>query len=113
MFRRTRSGQSGRRACTTIAGMRQGSRARFAFPWMAVCLWAVLLAAGARAGTDTMPSRLEDGEFWGIVQGFSERPGSFPSDNLLSNERGLQSIIPELTRRVPAGGVYLGVGPEQ
>src|SRR4030095_13098653 len=43
----------------------------------------------------------------------SERPGSLPSDNLLSNERRLQSIIPELTRKVPAGGVYLGVGPEQ
>ena len=93
--------------------MRLRPRARFASAWMAVCLSGVLLAVGARAADETLPSRLADTEFWGIVQGFSERPGSFPSDNLLSNERGLQAIIPELARKVPAGGVYLGVGPEQ
>ena len=60
-----------------------------------------------------MPSRLTDEEFWRVVQGFSERAGTFPSDNLLSNERRLQLVIPDLTRNVKPEGVYLGVGPEQ
>jgi hypothetical protein len=93
--------------------MRLRSPARFAVPFLAACLFGLLLVAGVRAADDTLPSRLADEEFWSLVQGFSERPGSFPSDNLLSNERGLQTIIPDLTRKAQAGGVYLGVGPEQ
>ncbi len=78
--------------------------------WMlALCLSAPVFTAAA----DTLPSRLADEEFWRIVQQFSERAGTFPSDNLLSNERTLQQVIPELTRQVKPGGVYLGVGPEQ
>src|SRR5580704_1890217 len=80
---------------------------------LAVCLCGSLSVAGARAAGDTLPSRLTDEEFWRVVQGFSERAGTFPSDNLLSNERRLQVVIPELTRRVKSEGVYLGVGPEQ
>jgi hypothetical protein len=93
--------------------MRLRSPARFAIPFLAACCLGWFLVAGVRAAADTLPSRLADEEFWGLVQGLSERPGSFPSDNLLSNERGLQSIIPDLTRKVQVGGVYLGVGPEQ
>ena len=37
----------------------------------------------------------------------------FRSDNLVSNEQWLQHIIPDLTRTIRPGGVYLGVGPEQ
>src|SRR6202158_907887 len=77
------------------------------------CLCASLFIAVARAADDRLPSRLTDEEFWHIVQGFSERAGTFPSDNLLSNERRLQFVIPDLTRSVRPGGVYLGVGPEQ
>jgi hypothetical protein len=85
---------------------------------MASCLFtlalcASLLLSGARAGADGLPSRLTDEEFWRIVQGFSERAGTFPSDNLVSNERRLQFVIPDLTRSVKPEGVYLGVGPEQ
>ena len=93
--------------------MTPGSRARFPARLLTACLCGLLFVAGVRAAGDTLPSRLADEEFWGLVQGFSERPGSFPSDNLLSNERGLQSIIPDLTRKAQTGGVYLGVGPEQ
>jgi hypothetical protein len=74
-------------------------------------LWTVLLLLPAHAAE--LPTRLADAEFWRIVTSFSERAGTFPSDNLLSNETSLQHVIPELTRRAASEGVYLGVGPEQ
>ena len=60
-----------------------------------------------------IPERLTDAEFWRIVTDFSEPNGFFRSDNLLSNEIWLQTVIPELTRVAPPGRVYMGVGPEQ
>jgi hypothetical protein len=88
-------------------------RALMASCLFTVALCASLLISGARAAADGLPSRLTDEEFWRIVQGFSERAGTFPSDNLVSNERRLQFVIPDLTRSVKPEGVYLGVGPEQ
>ena len=61
----------------------------------------------------TLPARLADQEFWKIASDFSESDGTFRSDNLLSNELGLQYVIPELTRTAKPGRVYMGVGPEQ
>ena len=89
--------------------------ARVAGPLLAVCLIAPLLASGVRAtAADTLPSRLADADFWQLIVNFSERPGTFQSDNLLSNERGLQYVIPDLTeKKATPNGVYLGVGPEQ
>ena len=43
----------------------------------------------------------------------SEPDGFFRSDNLVSNELFMQRVIPDLTRTVRPGRVYLGVGPEQ
>src|SRR2546422_4494125 len=84
-------------------------RTRLMGAWLvAVLAHAALLAAG-----DTLPSKLSDEEFWRIVSTFSERPGTFNSDNLLSNETALQSVIPALKHDLNPGGVYLGVGPEQ
>jgi hypothetical protein len=88
-------------------------RALMASCLFTVALCASLLISGPRAAADGLPSRLTDEEFWRIVQGFSERAGTFPSDNLVSNERRLQFVIPDLTRSVKPEGVYLGVGPEQ
>jgi hypothetical protein len=62
---------------------------------------------------DTLPSELGNEEFWKIVEEFSEPNGYFRSENLLSNESGLQDVIPKLKERVPSQGVYVGVGPEQ
>jgi hypothetical protein len=76
----------------------------------------LLLAAthgGWSSAAQRLPASLTDDEFWRMVTEFSERPGTFPSDNLVSNERQLQSVIPELLTRATRGGVYLGVGPEQ
>ena len=69
--------------------------------------------AGGLHAADGLPSRLSDDEFWHLLSSFSERAGTFPSDNLLSNETALQQVIPDLTQRIAPGGVYLGVGPEQ
>jgi hypothetical protein len=48
-----------------------------------------------------------------MVVELSEVGGFFRSDNFVSNEVTFQQVIPELTKRTAAGGVYLGVGPEQ
>ncbi len=86
---------------------------RLAGSILAVCFGAPLLVPGLRAAAETLPSKLADSDFWHIVSDFSERPGTFQSDNLLSNERGLQSVIPDLTRIAKPNGVFIGVGPEQ
>jgi hypothetical protein len=65
------------------------------------------------AASPTLPKALSDEEFWQIVSEFSERAGTFQSDNLLSNERWLQHVIPDLVMRARPNRVYVGVGPEQ
>jgi hypothetical protein len=75
-------------------------------------------AASLDAPDEPWPARLDDQQFWAMVQRFSEPgrtfdpKGGYRSDNLVSNERSLQQIIPAL---LPAqrSGAYLGVGPEQ
>jgi len=71
------------------------------------------IADDGPAVPDTLPAQLSDAEFWGMIESFSEPNGYFRSDNLLSNESGLQDVIPKLKERVKPGGVYIGVGPEQ
>ncbi len=44
------------------------------------------------------------------MQELSEEGGYFDTDNLISNESAYVQVIPDLK---PAGGVYIGVGPEQ
>lgn len=80
---------------------------------VAACLFALWPMASLRAADDTLPSRIADADFWRMVTSFSERAGTFPSDNLISNETALQHVIPDLQLAVKPGGVYLGVGPEQ
>ena len=67
----------------------------------------------AQSIPDTLPSELSDKDFWSIVTDYSEPDGFFRSDNLVSNERTFQEVIPELKKRALANGVYLGVGPDQ
>jgi hypothetical protein len=89
-----------------------------------VAVFAVLVVAGVltfRQGpgpgtplsAESLPSRLSDEAFWGLVTDFSEPNGFFRSDNFLSNEVEYQWVIPTLTSTLDPGGVYLGVGPEQ
>ena len=77
---------------------------------------AVLLAASAapsRASTQRVPARLADSTFWRLMTEMSEPWGTFRSENFVSNETALQWVIPKLVRRVPPGGVYVGVAPDQ
>jgi hypothetical protein len=75
---------------------------------LTVCLFTrpVILAAD-------VPDRLSDREFWSLTESLSEPNGTFPSDNLVSDEMVFRVIVPDLRRTIPSGGVYLGVGPEQ
>ena len=73
----------------------------------------LLIALAATVSAQEIPSRLADSTYWRMVTEMSEPNGSFPSDNLLSNEVSLQYVIPELVRSTTPGGVYLGVAPEQ
>ena len=43
----------------------------------------------------------------------SEPPGYFDTDNLISNESSYLQVADQLADAAPAGGVYIGVGPEQ
>src|SRR5947208_162068 len=62
---------------------------------------------------ESLPVRLGDQEFWRLIADSSEPNGTFRSDNLLSNERWMQHVIPELLLKAKTGRVYMGVGPEQ
>lgn len=79
-----------------------------AFPVVAVVALSLCLVE-ARG----LPSRLKDADFWRMVSEFSEPGGYFPSNNFVSNEMEYQSVIPRLKAEIKAGGVYLGVGPDQ
>ena len=75
----------------------------------ALLLWLGIAVAAA----DTLATRLSDAAFWQFIEEASEPGGAFESDNWISNETGVQNVIPQLQQRVNPGGVYIGVGPEQ
>jgi hypothetical protein len=83
----------------------------------AALLLAGALAFGPRPAGQTVepaiPASLTSAEFWKLSQDLSEPGGTFRSENLVSNEHTYQYVIPDLTKAVPAGGVYLGVAPDQ
>ena len=70
-------------------------------------------AAASPAAAQSLPARLADTTFWRLMREYSEPGGTFRSENFVSNETSLQWVIPELTRRIAPGGVYLGVAPDQ
>jgi hypothetical protein len=47
------------------------------------------------------------------VERLSEEGGDFDTDNLISNERSYLEVVPALKTAGVAGGVYIGVGPDQ
>lgn len=79
---------------------------------LTACVLGLLLASSAplRAAA---PDRLSDQEFWKLSADSSEPDGTFRSENLLSNELGMQWVIPDLVAKAKQGRVYMGVGPEQ
>lgn len=76
-------------------------------------LAAVFLVVTASASAyREAPAKLTDAEFWKLSADLSEPGGQFRSDNILSNEMGFQTIIPDL-QTIVKPGIYMGVGPEQ
>jgi hypothetical protein len=69
-----------------------------------------LSASGQSAA---LPARLGDAEFWKLVASLSEPDGFFEDENYVSNEFGYQTVMARVEREVSAGGVFVGVGPEQ
>jgi hypothetical protein len=62
----------------------------------------------------SLPDRLSDAEFFNLVTDISEPGGAFRiADNFTSNELEVGRVFTMLRERGVAGGVYLGVGPEQ
>lgn len=70
---------------------------------VALLVWTVRGIEPIRAGS----------EFADEIERLSEPQGYFDTDNLVSNERSYLSVVPELVARGIAGGVYIGVGPDQ
>jgi hypothetical protein len=73
----------------------------------------VSLSLGSRVTAPAIPDRLSDDAFWRMVSDYSEPGGFFRSDNFVSNEITFQWVLPELAKTTKAGGVYMGVGPDQ
>jgi len=73
-----------------------------------------VLAAPDQAAAPSLPDRLSDAEFWTLVSSVSEPGGFFRiADNFTSNEPEVGRVFTMLREKSVAGGVYLGVGPEQ
>jgi len=74
-----------------------------------IVLVASLLATGAHGLGRVAPAE----RFAKQIADLSEPPGSFDTDNLVSNERSYLQVIPELISNGVTGGGYIGVGPDQ
>src|SRR5678815_5448069 len=74
---------------------------------------AALLFGSIFRGADTLPVSITDPAYWKMISDFSEPGGTFAFEMFMSNEVTFQMILPDLLKRVPPGGVYLGVAPEQ
>src|SRR5712672_266756 len=91
---------------TPPRGARKGTSA-----WLVLVLcWVTTLSAGCFQRS-TLPAAMDDRDFWSLIETLSEPAGAFTlSDNLVSNEPDFAERVRRLR---PAGGVYIGVGPEQ
>ncbi len=77
-----------------------------------VCILAVAaLLALALTSRDAPQSARSS--FAARVAALSEPPGSFDTDNLISNERSYLQVLPALAVSGLRGGAYVGVGPDQ
>ncbi len=71
-------------------------------------------AASPQTASTSLPDHLSDTEFWSLVSDISEPGGFFRiTDNFTSNELEVGRVFTMLREKGVAGGVYLGVGPEQ
>ena len=92
----------------------------FAFVRMAVrgrtvagLLSLLLLHAGCSQPEKSNNKLFSDEQFQELSLSLSDKEQYFDTDNLISNERPFQHLIPAIKDKLPAGGAYLGVGPDQ
>jgi hypothetical protein len=86
-----------------------GFRSRIRGPFLLIpAILAILTGCGFTL-EQTSPSEPDLAELSSLI---SEAPGYFDTDNLITNEDSFQHAVPAL-RKLDAGGVYLGVGPDQ
>ena len=92
----------------------------FAFVRMAVrgrtvagLLSLLLLHAGCSQPEKSNNKLFSDEQFQELSLSLSDKEQYFDTDNLISNERPFQHLIPAIKDTLPAGGAYLGVGPDQ
>ena len=79
--------------------------------WLVWLLCWAVLSSTACSGRSAKPAALSDHEFWTLIEAVSEPAGRFDvTENFVSNERRFAENVRWLR---PAGGVYIGVGPEQ
>ena len=89
----------------------RGATRLYASAMLALVLCGVVLSSSGCVGRSGFPAALNDQEFWSLIETLSEPAGTFNiSDNLVSNEPRFAETVRRLG---PAGGVYIGVGPEQ
>lgn len=75
---------------------------------------AVGSAASSAPQATAAQSSAKSREAWrALVEGLSEPDASFFSDNIISNETSYLQVAAPLAAKAKAGGVYIGVGPEQ
>jgi hypothetical protein len=82
-------------------------------------VWAALPAPGPTQTPsrtvpviEAAPVNISPDRFAAYVRDLSEPEGYFDTDNFISNETSYLHVMNDV-RQVPAGGVYLGVGPDQ
>ena len=82
-----------------------------AIPPLVFLLLFAVVGCGCRS--DQSQPFLADDAFQELSLQLSEPEGYFDTDNLISNERPFQDVLPAITRLAPQGGAYIGVGPDQ
>lgn len=96
------------------AYLRHTSRGAVAAIAMLAAVLTVAPSSAARQDkpASSLPASISDKDYWALIESISEPNGYFQSDNLVSNERLFQNLVPGLQAR-PHGGAYLGVAPDQ
>src|SRR5437762_2975838 len=85
---------------------------------LALALFLVLAAATMPWTREQQPRAAADiqvsvEQFGRYIDQWSEPEGYFDTDNFISNETSYLHVIDDLHQRVKAGGIYIGVGPDQ
>lgn len=93
----------------------QWSRIRRSARYRQLCVLLLIACVSGctRTETATRTARPDDVAFSRLIEELSEPGGSFPSDNIVSNETSYLHVLGKMREIGVSGGVYVGVGPDQ